>query len=894
MGWRRPIGETQARRAWGPVRAFSTVGAAGAVLATLAVAIPRVAHAQQGMSGAPSTGVVELPPAVDPAPPPPKATLTPPSILHFEHADYPKAAEAAGIESNVVLVLDIDDTGKVTHAEATPKVGNGFDEAAEAAALKFTFEPARRGVRPIAARIKYLYKFTLAKTVPLPAAQVHVPVKNLRGKVLAAGVNTPIGGATVTLRAPSGESLTSVVGPDGTWSFEDLAAGTYHLVAKANLFDPDQVDESVVVGKATQIVFHLFPEAGEEITVKGARPAREVTRETITEEEINRIPGTNGDAIRSLENLPGVARPPALLGLLIVRGSAPADTQVFVDGTAIPIIYHFGGLSAVVPTEVLDKIDFYPGNFSAQYGRATGGIVDVGVRDPKQDNKFHGFAEVDLIDARVMVEGPIADGWTFLAAGRRSYFDLWLGPVLSGLGAGVTAAPVYYDYQALVEKKWSSRESFRVMFFGSDDRFALTLNSVDAADPGLSGGLSDHTAFWRLQGRYLNKIDANTEVKITPAIGHDTLDFGLGSDYLHVGSYELSLRAEVSRKLAKHVTMNLGLDWQYLPYDIDVRFPPFNTPGQPTTGPFLSRPAVVSSASGQINRPAVYAEAELTPWRGARIVPGVRLDYSSNSGSWDFAPRLIARQDLTTGFPRTTLKGGMGLFYQPPQPQDTDPVFGQPGVKSNRATQYDVGVEQEVTHHVEVSLEGYYKLLDNLVSTGYYNEGHGRAYGLETLIRWKPDGRFFGWIAYTLSRSQRTQPPSDVETLYEYDQTHILTVLGSYKLGRGWEFGARFRLVSGNLYTPSTYGFYDENAGSQLALPSYPAYNSRLPLFTQLDLRVDKTWQFQHWKLGAYLDVQNVYNRGNAEAVGYNYNNTQQSLVTGIPILPNLGLRADF
>jgi hypothetical protein len=303
---------------------------------------------------------------------------------------------------------------------------------------------------------------------------------------------------------------------------------------------------------------------------------------------------------------------------------------------------------------------------------------------------------------------------------------------------------------------------------------------------------------------------------------------------------------------------------------------------------------VTTDTSSTINRPAVYAEAELTPWRGARIVPGVRLDYSTNSSGWDLAPRAIARQDLTSGFPRTTLKGGLGIFYQPPQPQESDPVFGQPGIKSNRATQYDVGVEQEITRHVDLSVEGWYKLLSDLVATGYYNEGHGRAYGLETLLRWKPDGRFFGWIAYTLSRSPRTQPPSDVETLYEYDQTHILTILGSYKLGGGWEIGSRFRLVSGSLYTPDTYGFYDENVGTQLSAPSYPAYNSRLPIFTQLDIRVDKTWQFKHWRLGAYLDVQNVYNRGNAEGIGYNFNYTQTSVVTGIPFLPNLGIRADL
>jgi len=889
----------RSRRSWQRLRSGDLAVAARVappvLTIVLAMAIPATALAQRGSSGAPAAAVA--PPADDPLTPTPTPhRVTPPNLIHFEHADYPKDAERAGIESNVVLVLQIDETGKVTHAEATPKVGNGFDEAAEAAAMKFVFEPAKRESRPIASRIRYLYKFTLSK-VAIPAAdvasKVHVPTKNLRGKVLAAGTNSPIPGAHVTATGPTGEALAVDSGPDGVWAFQDLAPAQYHITVKANLFDADKTDESVDPGKATQIVFHLFPEAGEEVTVKGARPPREVTRETITEEEINRIPGTNGDAIRSLENLPGVARPPALLGLLIVRGSAPTDTQTFVDGTSIPIVYHFGGLSAVVPTEVLDKIDFYPGNFSTQYGRAMGGVVDIGVRDPKQDGQFHGFAQVDLIDVRAMVEGPIADGWTFLASGRRSYFDLWLGPVLSGLGAGVTAAPVYYDYQALVEKKWSSRESFRLMFFGSDDRFALNLDTVSSSDPGLSGGLDDHTAFWRLQGRYLNKIGDSTEIRVTPSIGHDTLDFGVGSDYLHVGSYELALRSEISQKLARHVTMNLGIDWQYLPYDVDVRFPPFNAPGQPSTGPFLTRPAVTTTSSGAINRPAVYAEAELTPWAGGRIVPGVRLDYSSNS-AWDLAPRLVARQDLTKGFPRTTLKGGMGIFYQPPQPQETDAVFGQPGVKSNRATQYDVGVEQEFTRHVELSFEGYYKLLDNLVSAGYYNEGHGRAYGLETLLRWKPDGRFFGWVAYTLSRSQRTQPPSDVETLYEYDQTHILTVLGSYKLGRGWEFGARFRLVSGNLYTPSTYGFYDENVGTQLAAPSYPAYNTRLPLFSQLDIRVDKTWKFKSWRLGAYLDVQNVYNRGNAEGIGYNYNYTQTTTVTGIPFLPNLGLRADF
>jgi len=98
-----------------------------------------------------------------------------------------------------------------------------------------------------------------------------------------------------------------------------------------------------------------------------------VTRRALEQREITRIAGTNGDALRSIENMPGVARPPFIAGGLIIRGSAPADTDIFVDGTAIPIAYHFGGLSSVIPSELLTRIDFYPGNFGPEYSRALGG-----------------------------------------------------------------------------------------------------------------------------------------------------------------------------------------------------------------------------------------------------------------------------------------------------------------------------------------------------------------------------------------------------------------------------------------------------------------------------------------------------------------------------------------
>src|SRR5262245_52835526 len=111
--------------------------------------------------------------------------------------------------------------------------------------------------------------------------------------------------------------------------------------------------------------------------------------------------------------------------------------------------------------------------------------------------------------------------------------------------------------------------------------------------------------------------------------------------------------------------------------------------------------------------PAFYTEWEVTPWAGTRLVPGVRADHSNGASGWDIAPRVTFRQDLTTHFPRTTLKGGAGLFYQPPNPAEADPVFfasslqtpnsGEDGLKSNRSVHYDLGMEQEFTSQIEVT-----------------------------------------------------------------------------------------------------------------------------------------------------------------------------------------------
>jgi TonB family protein len=826
--------------------------------------------------------------------------ITPPVLKTNTGALYPEQALSEGFQEtvDVPLLLTIDATGAVTQAVVEKPVGHGFDEAAIAAAQKLLFEPAARDGKPVASRTRFVYRFA-----PPPAI--------LSGRVVTLSGERPIAGATVVVRDPAGNERAVSTGADGSWRLEGLRPGTYHIAVSAPNMAPREADETLQPGQETSVVDRLPPapsastDAGaagsavaenaevQEVEVRGNKPPREVTKRTLERREIDRIPGTNGDALRSLQNLPGVARPPGLAGLLIVRGSAPQDTQYFVDGTSVPLVYHFGGLSSIVPTEMLDRIDFYPGNFSAQYGRAMGGIVDVGLTAPKKD-KLHAFAQADFIDGRVLVQGPLLDtGWTFAVAGRRSWVGELLAPVLSATGANVSVAPVFYDYQAILERDFGTRSSLRFAVFGSDDRLEILLKNGSSSNPTLTGTIGFHTGFWRVQSIYKNRFGDDTELRVVGAVGEDYLEFNLGNLAFKVDDWPITSRIEIAHKLEPRLTMNVGVDMLYAPYTITVQAPPLPAPGQPPRGPFNTQPPLYTHSTDSVYLPAVYAEWEATPWAGTRIVPGIRLDYTKDTKSWDLAPRIVVRQDVTRE-PRTTVKAGAGLFAQPPSPQQTNAVFGTPGLSSNRAYHYDLGVEHEFTRHIEVSLEGFYKQLDHLVSQGLGNTGNGVIYGTETLIRYKPDERFFGWLAYTLSRSVRRDAPGMPLRLTQFDETHILTVLGSYRLGGGWEFGARYRLTSGSMYTPETYGFFDENASQYLALQSQPPNNSRLPLFHSLDLRVDKTWKYPWGTVSAYLDVLNVYNNANVAGVSYDYNSTHSSYASDLPILPSIGLRVEM
>lgn len=876
----------------------------------------------------PGTGVVR-PPEEQPAAP----KVVPPKILKFVNAPYPKEAEEQGLQGSVILSLTIDKTGKVTKADVAQPLGHGFDEAAQQAAMQFEFEPATRDGVPFAVRIPWRYDFTLTVVEKKPEEQKPATVGNLGGTVLISGVDVPLAAAQVVVSGPDGAPHEATTDAQGKWSFEGLPPGKYKVhVAAPGGFVPLDASEDVAAGEATDVKYRLAFEktkGGIEVTVEGERPQREVTRRTLERREMERIPGTSGDALRSIQALPGVARPPGLAGLLIVRGAAPQDTAYFVDGNSVPIIYHFGGLRSTIPTELLERIDFYPGNFSAKFGQYMGGIVDIGLREPdtrckgpygkptEKDGCFHGLLQADLIDTRLLLQGPIGKSWKFAIGGRRSWLDAWLKPVLEEAGAGVTTAPVFYDYQAIAETKPTNRSKLSLRFYGSDDRLKALFSNPAAQEPLIGGGLNFGTAWYRAQALYQGDLTRSVDLYAMAAVGKNVVDFSLGPILFDVSLTSIQTRSELGFKIARGFKLHVGQDLLVAPYSLLIRAPPPPRPGEPFPGPFVSRPLQVTQEEATAFRPAWYTEAELKPTKRSLIVPGFRVDYARDTGHTDLSPRLNGRYDLVGGpaeeeLPteerrlRTTIKGGVGVFVQPPQFQETNVVFGTPGLQSNRSIHYSLGVEQEFTRHIELSVEGFYKDLSNLVARRagpgatyvYDNAGTGRVIGLETLLKYKSDARFFGWLTYTLMRSTRRDHPDEPEYLFQYDQTHILQVLGSYRLGRGWEFGARFQLISGPLITPvpkapDLTAIYAADAGSYTPLPGAP-FSERLPLFHRLDVRVDKGWQFKDWRFSTYLEVINAYNYPARESIAYNYNFTKQAYLTGLPILPSIGVRGEF
>lgn len=835
--------------------------------------------------------------------------FTPPQLVKRVSAPYPKEALEKGLSGTVVLEFDVDEKGVVSNVQVKQGAGHGFDEAAAEAVKQFQFTPAMNDRTPVPSRVTYAYKFVL-KTAPPPPAVVKKKLDDavrIQGRVLLRGTRTSVAGGKVIavpkdkLPPEYPERFESELDDDGRFALRGLPAGRYKVVATGPQANRHEVEETLGERDVITVNYYVEPlkYSRYEATVRADPNREEIARQTLTTEELVKMPGSMGDALKAVENLPGVARAPFNTGLIIVRGGKPTDSRVFLGASEVPQLYHFGALRSVMPTQIVDKVDYFAGNFGVRYGRATAGVIDVELREGQRD-RWHGAAEVNVFDVGAMAEGPVKKGSLILSA-RRSYIDAVIGAALpADAGLKFTSAPVYWDYQGILDYPVSGGK-LRAMVIGSDDTLKLVFDDP-AGDPALTA-FGTHIFFHKALFRYTRAF-GRWSLFSQLAGGYQGQSGAVGRDVrFDIGVGQIDTRLEARYRHSSQLQLLLGTDALYANVSLATNVPPPIREGQIPSPISAGERSTVNEVSNMFQI-GLYTQAIWKPTKWLTITPGLRFDYYSPLRRPSFDPRGSVRAQVAK---YTWLKAGVGLYSQHPQPTDYSPSFGNAAVRPEKALHTALTLEQGLLPGLMGELTGFYKhLWDLSAPTPFYlwrdgavaaervaSVGMGRIYGMELLLRQSVSKWFFGWVSYTLMRSERRDCETCAWRLFDFDQTHIFIVALHAYLPKGWELGARFRYISGMPYTPTFGGYYD--ADSDVYSPArLPVNTARLADFHSLDFRIDKTFLFKKWVLKAYLDIINIYNRRNQEVAQPSYDFTRNTPIVGLPIIPSLGVRGEF
>jgi len=662
------------------------------------------------------------------------------------------------------------------------------------------------------------------------------------------------------------------------------------------------------------------PPPPEEVTVRAAPRARDATDVTVSAAQASKVVGTEGDPVKVLENLPGLARPSFGTGQLIVWGAAPADSRTYVDGVEVPALFHGSGLRSTVNGDLVKGVTLTPGAYGPDFGRALGGMVRVETRD-LPDEGVHGYLGADTLDGSGMVTATLGDRVRIGAAARYG----WIDGLLHAVGAPNVdpyfVVPRYADFQQKVQIALRPHESLDAVFLGSGDSMTETIPDTD---PAHARSETTSSYYQRIYLHYRRLLDDGASIDVLPFVGHDTsalsASFGPNPATLDESIWRWGLRASRRSRVAGPVALTFGLDVEGSSTrafrDGSMLVPPregdvtvFGEPPLGATNTDTWTAGVVDVA------PYVNVDLDLGP---LSIVPGLRVDgfllqtsrqtpRVGDTPSIGFEqlqaevePRVSARLRVT---PRLTLLGAAGVYSQPPDPADLSAVFGNPTLGAASADHVSVGEALRITSSLSVETLGFYRWMSGLavrdpspdpkLAAALLPEGVGRAYGVQVMVRQQPWHGFFGWVAWTVSRSERQDTPGAAWRLFDYDQPEVLTVVASKQL-QAWTVGVRFRYATGLPRTPVVGAFYD--AKDDLYQPVFGPQNSlRLPDFWQLDARVDRSFALGDVaRLLVYVEGLNLTDHANGEEYIYSVDYARRATITGLPLIAVVGARVDL
>jgi len=797
------------------------------------------------------------------------------------------------------MAIDVAADGSVVGVEVLEADRADFGEAALINARSFVFLPATLADgTTVDARIEYRTIFKAEQAAAI----------SVEGRIREAGPRIPLKQANVVAVNPDGVRVIAQTDDDGRFRMAGLSPGPWIASVTAAGHVTDTVEFEVEDGKVSSISVYLVRDevrtgqtADLELTIIAAAPETEVTERTLTAEEVRYLPGSGGDVVKVVQNLPGIARSPLGTGNLRIRGTAPEDSLYFLDGGQIPIVFHFAGLTTVLASDLLEEVAYLPGSYTVRYGRALGGLVDLRTERalPERSN---GYASVDVFQAALFVQQRIGKRDALTVTARRSYADAVLNPILNK-GDLTVQAPRYYDSQLRWSRKldagWSD-----VMFLLSDDRFRFLGQGEDEVV--LAGFATQFQKLrWLTSRNFGDGLSLDTSVVLGPEKKFFESD---GSSE----AWEKEMRVATRIELKQEPTADRSIGWilgtdpnfNRSSFLYDIARPPERTVSS-------SRTAPRESGANNIWQPSAFGELSLRAGQ-FKFLPGLRTDAQVTNAATVFSldPRVRVLWEVGS---RTTIKGGAGRHSQAPTARQLSPSSdGNPDLSAELSYQYSLGIKHVVTEWFNVDLTGFYHHLTDLISgredrfffysgpppagpfdtAPYANDGTGRTFGMELLANVNTDTTT-GFLSATVGRSDRVKRPGAERTLFEYDQPLILNALVSQKLPKRWRIGARVRYGSGNPYTPVTNRIF--NHDRREFIPVYGERDSaRLPPFFSLDIRIDKDYVFKKWTLTTYLDLQNATYSKNVENQGYSYDYREEEPTLSPPPLPAFGLRGEW
>ncbi|RKI55147.1 TonB family protein [Corallococcus sp. AB049A] len=858
-------------------------------------------------------------------------TLVPPSLTADAPAAWPEGLEGTPGEVELELLVDVEGRvaeAKVTRAASEPRL----TDAALAAAPGLRFTPATLGGAPVAVRLPFIYRFT-------PPVQVPASTTHLTGEVRARGTRKPLSDAALFLDRAAEPAATT----DAQGRFTlDVTPGPHTLEVRAPGHETTTFTETLTRGQTLQVIYRLQPREVNpyETVVRDERPRTEVTRISLHEQEIREVPGTLGDPFRVVMLMPGVGSLASGISYPVVRGSQPAATGFFLDGVRIPMLYHLLLGPAVVHPDFIDTVDFYPGAPPVQYGRMLGGVVEGRLSRPRED-RLHFTAYADLINAGGFIEQPFeSTGTSVSLAGRFSYSALLISLATQVLPEVDKVHAGFWDYQARVEQK-VGRGRLRLFALGSSDDVGISPELRRRAD-----GAGVVSRFHRIDLRGTHPL-AGGEGEVGVTLGWDGL--GLNGEATRadaggqlfiekVGEYSLrqasvSARAGWRRALTSSLDVAVGTDVEHRRSATVITgsaHPPGWRPSDDADP--LKRPSALATFSG------AYASATWRPSDTWVVTPGLRVDAYHLVPGMTFTavePRLSVRHSLTDTL---TLKGGAGLYHQPPTVLIHVPAFDTASLRYGlqSGAQFDVGAEWKAFEGLELSADAYFNPLSRAVEFDLMDVVEnqrrrsalreatattGYAYGFDLMARHPLGRHWFGWVSYSFLQSKRkarfgriSDDNHVLETVegtlpFAFEQAHTFNAALSYKFGNNWTVGTVVHFNTGRpetgQITSQTQRWVTNPDGSSNWVRQDLDRAQRLAPFFRVDARIAKSWAYQDFTLDASLDVLNL--SAQQEVVAYEYRLESEfsgSTPTDIKptrapvripiILPLLGLKATY